>query len=330
MRELGAYIFGCTGTELSPEERAFFAEAQPWGFILFARNIETRQQLRRLTSSLRDAVGWQAPILIDQEGGRVERMTVPEWRHYPPALDQMEMARDPARAMYLRNLLIASDLHAVGVDVNCAPLADVIWPESHPVLRNRCYGSDVDTVVEMCRWVERGLLDGGVLPVIKHIPGYGRAVVDGHKDLPVVDAPYEELSALDFAPFRQLNHMAMGMTAHIVFPCIDDQPATVSAPAMKMIRDEIGFQGLIMTDDISMEALSGDVVTRSCAALQAGCDLALHCNGVLSEMQAIANSAGRLSELGSARAERALALRQPPAEIDISAIEAEFHGLLSG
>ena len=170
----GAYIFGCEGVSLSEAERRFFATAQPWGFILFARNIENRRQLSALTADLRDAVGWHAPILIDQEGGRVQRMRAPEWREYPPALQQMEMAAaNAARAMYLRNRLIAEELFEVGIDVNCAPLADVIWPESHPVLRNRCYGADVDTVVEMCLATEQGLLDGGVLPVLKHIPGYG-------------------------------------------------------------------------------------------------------------------------------------------------------------
>lgn len=326
----GAYIFGCAGPELSPQEAKFFAEARPWGFILFPRNIVDREQLRRLTSSLREAVGWQAPVLIDQEGGRVERMTAPEWRHYPPALDQMEMARDPGRAMYLRNRLIAHDLQEVGIDVNCAPLADVIWPESHPVLRNRCYGSDVETVVSMCWEVECGLLDGGVLPVLKHIPGYGRAVVDGHTDLPVVDVPLDDLQRQDFAPFRRLNHMKMGMTAHIVFPCIDDRAATVSPKAMRVIREEIGFEGLIMTDDISMQALKGDVVERSLAALAAGCDLTLHCNGEMAEMAAIADAVGPLSAAGQARADAALAQRGPPTEIDIPALEAEFLALLGG
>ena len=326
----GAFIFGCAGPTLTSEEAAFFADSQPWGFILFARNIETRAQLKALTEDLRATVGWKAPILIDQEGGRVERMTEPEWRHYPPALDQMEIASDPARAMYLRNRLIAHDLHEVGIDVNCAPLADVIWPESHPVLRNRCYGSDVETVVAMCREAEQGLLDGGVLPVLKHIPGYGRAVVDGHLDLPTVDVPREDLEALDFAPFKALNHMKMGMTAHIVFPCIDDKPATTSALAMKMIRDEIGFTGLIMTDDISMEALEGGVVGRSLASLKAGCDLVLHCNGNMVEMKAIAGACPGLNDASEMRAKAALAQRQTPIDIDISAAEAEFQSLIGG
>ncbi|MEM9583629.1 MAG: beta-N-acetylhexosaminidase [Pseudomonadota bacterium] len=322
-------IFGCEGTILKEEEYRFFESANPWGFILFARNIEHRAQVRRLTDDLRRAVGWQAPVLIDQEGGRVQRMRAPEWRDYLPALDQMERAGPHAsRAMYLRNRLIAEELHEVGIDVNCAPLADVIWPESHPVLRNRCYGSDVETVVAMCRETVRGFLDGGVLPVLKHVPGYGRAVVDGHKDLPTVDVPLADLQALDFAPFKQLNDIKMGMTAHIVFPVIDDLPATTSPKAMTMIREDIGFDGLIMTDDISMEALSGSVAERSAAALRAGCDLVLHCNGERADMDAVAEVCGPMGAAAQARAEAALAQRQTPMEIDIPEAIAELERLI--
>ncbi len=304
---------------------------QPWGFILFARNIVDRAQLSKLTADLRDSVGWHAPILIDQEGGRVQRMRAPEWRDYLPALDQMEAAGGhAARAIYLRNRLIAEELHEVGIDVNCAPLADVIWPESHPVLRNRCYGDDVDTVVAMCRETVRGFLDGGVLPVLKHIPGYGRAVVDGHKDLPTVDVPLAELQALDFAPFKQLNDVKMGMTAHIVFPVVDDLPATTSPKAMTMIREDIGFQGLIMTDDISMEALSGTIAQRSAASLEAGCDIVLHCNGEMADMVAVAEVCPAMNSLQQARADAALAERQTPTEIDISAAKAELETLIGG
>ena len=327
----GAYIFGCEGIRLSQAERSFFTSANPWGFILFARNIVDRAQLSALTAELRDCVGWHAPVLIDQEGGRVQRMRAPDWREYPPALDQMEMAgENAARAMYLRNRLIAAELFEVGIDVNCAPLADVIWPESHPVLRNRCYGSDVETVVEMCLACEQGLLDGGVLPVLKHIPGYGRAVVDGHKDLPKVDVPRAELDAFDFAPFQRLTHMAMGMTAHIVFPCIDDLPATTSPKAMTMIREDIGFDNLIMTDDISMEALSGTVPERARASLDAGCDIALHCNGDMAEMEGVADICGAMTDTMAQRATRALTYRKTPTDIDISALEAEFRTLIAG
>jgi beta-N-acetylhexosaminidase len=326
-----AYIFGCEGLELKPDEYRFFESVNPWGFILFARNVSDPDQLRRLTGQLREAVGWEAPILIDQEGGRVQRMRPPHWQDYPPALDQMHAAAEnAARAMYLRNRLIAEELHAVGIDVNCAPVADVLQPETHPVMHNRCYGSDVETVTAMCREGARGLLDGGVLPVLKHIPGYGRAVVDGHLDLPTVDVDRDALNALDFAPFKALNDIKMGMTAHIVFPVIDDQPATTSLKAVQMIRDDIGFDGLIMTDDISMEALSGSVAERSVAALKAGCDLVLHCNGKMADMEAIAAACGGMTAKAEARAKAALAERKTPTEIDIQALRAEFDGLING
>ncbi|MEM7471436.1 MAG: beta-N-acetylhexosaminidase [Pseudomonadota bacterium] len=325
-----AYIFGCEGPELSAQEYRFFESAQPWGFILFARNVQDKAQLKRLTDGLRASVGRDAPILIDQEGGRVQRLRGPIWQEFPPALDQMEKAHNPARAMYLRNRLIAADLHEVGIDVNCAPVADVLQPGTHPVMKNRCYSDDVATVVAMCQQAARGLRDGGVLPVLKHIPGYGRAVVDGHLDLPRVDVPRAALDMLDFAPFKALSEIRMGMTAHIVFPVIDDAPATTSPKAMAMIRNDIGYQGLIMTDDISMEALSGKVADRSVASLNAGCDLVLHCNGQMDDMVAIAQTCGPMTAQAQARAKAALAERQTPTDIDILALRAEFETLING
>ena len=326
----GAYIFGAEGLQLSKAEYRFFDRVKPWGFILFARNIDTPDQLRRLTGDLRASVGWHAPILIDQEGGRVQRMRAPHWTEFLPALDQVLATGDRAeRGMYLRNLLIAHELMNVGIDVNCAPVGDLIWPETHPVLRNRCYGSDVETVVKLCRASADGMMAAGVLPVLKHIPGYGRAVVDGHKELPRVDVPRDELDRTDFAPFKALTDIAMGMTAHIVFPCIDDAPATTSPKAMQMVRDDIGFQNLIMTDDISMEALSGTVAERARASLDAGCDLVLHCNGDLEEMRAVADISGEQSPECVERCARALRQRQSPSDIDIHALEAEFQALLT-
>ncbi|GFE63609.1 beta-N-acetylhexosaminidase [Litoreibacter roseus] len=327
----GAYIFGCAGETLSDTERAFFTESAPWGFILFARNITDRDQLKNLTDDLREAVGWNAPVLIDQEGGRVQRMGPPVWRNYLPALDQVAASgAHAARAMYLRNRLIAHDLHEVGIDVNCAPLADVIRPESHPILKNRCYGEDVETVVALARACAEGLADGGVVPVLKHIPGYGRAVVDGHKALPVVDAPMSELQAVDFAPFAQLRDLPMGMTAHIVLSELDSMPATTSPKVMEMIRTEMGFQNLIMTDDISMEALSGSVAERSRAALDAGCDLILHCNGDMTEMASVAAACGVQTPDIQDRCARALSHRKAPTDIDISALDSEFQALIAG
>lgn len=319
-----AAIFGCAGPELLAEEAAFFAEANPWGFILFARNVVDRAQLARLTSDLRATVGWHAPILIDQEGGRVARMPPPDWRGFPPALEQA----GSARAFWVRGRAIALDLAEVGIDVNCAPLADIALPETHPVLRNRCYGTGVTSVVANARAMAEGMLAGGVLPVLKHLPGYGRGTVDSHKDLPRVGADAVTLRATDFAPFVALNDMAMGMTAHLVYEAFDAaRPATVSPVMMEIIRGEIGFDGLLMTDDISMEALSGTIVLRGQAALAAGCDLVLHCNGDLDEMRALAAALPEMTPMAISRAARALAQRRAPEPVDIPALDAERSAL---
>lgn len=326
-----AVIFGVEGTALSAQERTFLRDADPWGFILFARNVEDPAQLRALTASLREAVGRDAPILIDQEGGRVQRMRAPHWREYLPALDQMERARDPLRAQWLRNRLIAAELHAVGIDVNCAPLADLVEEQTHPVLRNRLYGGDVETVVAAARACAEGLLAGGVLPVLKHVPGYGRAHVDSHLDLPRVDVPLEELRARDFAPFRALADLPMAMTAHIVMTAVDPaRPATVSPIVMDAVRREIGYDGLVMTDDLSMQALSGTPPERAQAALAAGCDIVLHCNGRLAEMEAIAELVPVLAGASLGRAVRALEWRKPPDLSDTNALDVEFQALLEG
>jgi len=324
-----AAILGVSGPVLTARERDFLRAADPWGFILFARNVQEPAQLRALCADLRVAVGRDAPVMIDQEGGRVQRLRAPHWREYLPALDQMARARDPMRAQWLRNRLIAAELREVGIDVNAAPLADLVEDRTHPVLRNRLYGGDVSTVVEAARACASGLLEGGVLPVLKHIPGYGRASVDSHLDLPRVAVGRDDLAARDFAPFRALRDIAMGMTAHIVMETIDpERPATVSPAVMGVIRDEIGFGGLIMTDDISMEALSGSVAYRTWAALAAGCDIVLHCNGNLPEMEAVITAAGPMSEAASLRAAQALAGRRPPGAVDIAALEAELETLV--
>ncbi|MCA1774365.1 MAG: beta-hexosaminidase [Loktanella sp.] len=323
-------IFGPEGHAVTDWEKGFFRDVEPWGFILFARNVDSPDQLRRLTSDLRDAVGRDAPILVDQEGGRVQRLRPPHWRTYLPALEQMQRASDPIRAQYIRNRLIAADLFAVGIDVNCAPLADLVEDQTHPVLRNRLYGDDVDSVVTAARACAQAFLDGGVLPVLKHIPGYGRASVDSHTDLPRVRARREMLEPRDFAPFKALADMKMGMTAHIVFDAIDARaPATTSETMIDLIRSEIGFDGLLMTDDISMEALQGSIDDRAAASLAAGCDLALHCNGERSEMEAVARVCGAIEGKVAARAEAALAERRTPSEIDESALARELDALLA-
>lgn len=327
-----AAIFAPQGRSLGKSERAFFADSQPWGFILFARNVADREQLRALTTELRNTVGRSAPILIDQEGGRVQRMRGPIWREYLPALDQVARAgMNAERSMWLRARLLAAELHDVGIDVNCAPLADVARPDTHPIVRNRLYGSDPDTVARNARATAAGFLAGGVLPVLKHLPGYGLARVDSHRDLPRVDAPRATLDAIDFAAFKPLADLPLGMTAHILMEAIDDQaPATLSAPMIRLIRDEIGFSGLLMTDDISMEALPGSLQERATGAYVAGCDLVLHCNGELAEMEVVATAANPLPAHRLDAAAAALALRQTPEPLDIAALETEFASLLAG
>ncbi|MFO1106551.1 MAG: glycoside hydrolase family 3 N-terminal domain-containing protein [Amaricoccus sp.] len=325
-----AVIFGCAGPDLGPDERHFLAEADPWGFILFGRNITGPDQLRRLTGTLRETVGRAAPVLIDQEGGRVARLQAPHWREWLPALE--ECARLPvgplrARAMGLRYRLIAGELSAVGIDVNCAPVLDLAGDATHPVLRNRCYGGDPAEVAAIGRAVAEGLLAGGVLPVMKHMPGQGRAPLDSHRDLPVVTASEAELQA-DFAPFRALADLPMAMTAHVIYRALDpDRPATLSPRLVRLIREEIGFGGLLMTDDLSMRALTGAFGGRVEAALAAGCDLVLHCNGDPAEMAAVAEAAPRLAGAALARADAALAARDRGGATDPAALEAEFAAL---
>lgn len=330
-----AAILGCEGPRLSPAEAAFFRDADPWGFILFARNVETPDQLRRLTGALREAVGRDAPVFVDQEGGRVQRLRAPHWREWLPPADQMAAtdARGPqaqARAVWLRYRLIAAELRAVGIDGNCAPTADVAGPLTHPFLANRCFATQAEEVVPAARACAEGLLAGGVLPVMKHIPGHGRAAVDSHIGLPRVAAARADL-ALDFAPFAALADLPAAMTAHVVYEAIDpDRPATVSPAAIGVIREVIGFGGLLLSDDLSMQALPGTIGDRAGAAIAAGCDIALHCNGARAEMEAVLAAAGTLSPAACARAQAALARRRAPEPVDSRALVAEFEALMPG
>lgn len=328
----GATILGCSGPALGADERAFFRAANPWGFILFARNVETPDQLRRLTGALRESVGRDAPVFVDQEGGRVARLRPPSWRDWLPPFEQAERCGPRApRAMWLRYRLIAHELTGVGIDGNCAPLCDVAGEDTHPFLMNRCYGTDPSRVAEIARAVADALIAGGVLPVMKHMPGHGRAVADSHERMPEVDARRDDLAARDFAPFRALADLPLGMTSHVVYRALDlAAPATLSRAAIRAIRDEIGFGGLLMTDDISMKALSGTLSALAAQALAAGCDVVLHCNGELAEMEEIVAAAGRLSAPAVLRAEAALGCRRAPEPIDIPAIEAELEALLAG
>ena len=308
-----AAIFGCSGPQLQPTEAAFFREVDPFGFIIFARNVDTPEQLYRLTSDLRAAVGRDAPVLIDQEGGRVQRLRAPFWHDWTPPLDAISAAPDldsACRLMALRASLIAADLRAVGIDANCAPVADIATGSTHPFLRNRCYGTDAAAVIAIARAVADASLAGGVLPVVKHMPGHGRATGDTHLDLPTVTTDAATLRATDFAPFRALADLPMAMTAHIVFAAFDaEHPATQSARMIEVIRQDIGFDGLLITDDLNMQALSGSLADRTAQSLRAGCDVALHCSGDLAEMQSVATAAGLMGARTAARAARALAQR---------------------
>ncbi|MCJ2015383.1 beta-N-acetylhexosaminidase [Methylobacterium sp. J-076] len=305
-----ALILGCAGTTLSAEETAFFRDARPWGFILFKRNIGTPAEVRALTAALRDCVGRaEAPILIDQEGGRVQRMGPPHWPKYPPGGSYGRLNGSAAAIARLGARLIAHDLAEVGINVDCAPVLDVPSPGSHDIIGDRAYGASPAEVVAIGRAVAEGLMAGGVLPVVKHMPGHGRAACDSHKGLPVVEAGIEELRGRDFAPFRALSDLPMAMSAHVVFTALDpDRPATQSPTIIRdVIRGEIGFDGLLMTDDLSMHALTGPFRARAEAAFAAGIDIALHCNGDAEEMRAVCEGTPLLSADAARRAAAALA-----------------------
>ncbi|MFV0490269.1 MAG: glycoside hydrolase family 3 N-terminal domain-containing protein [Pseudorhodobacter sp.] len=331
MTPSGATILGPEGARLSADEVAFFREADPFGFILFARNIETPDQVRRLTAELRAAVGREAIVTIDQEGGRVQRLRAPHWREYLPPLDQVERAGErAARSLWITARLIAAELRDIGINSNCAPCLDIAEAKTHPFLRNRCLGEDPITVARHGRAVADGLMAGGVVPVVKHMPGHGRARVDSHLCLPVADVSVEAATKWDFAPFRALRDLPLGMTAHIVLPDLGPLPATQNKETIALIRNRIGFAGLLMSDDLNMEALSGTLADRTTQAMAAGCDIALHCSGQRKEMEAVVGAAGRLDAAAERRAERALAACQAPEPVDIAALETELADLLNG
>lgn len=320
---VSAAIYGCEGLCLTEAEKRFFAESSPWGFILFTRNIETPDQVRALCEELRAVVGWRAPILIDQEGGRVARLRPPHWRYYPTGKRFGEVyTQDPVRGLEATRLgaeLIAAELYALGIDVDCLPVLDVPVPGAHDVIGDRAYGDEPGIVAALGSAAVDGLLAGGVLPVIKHIPGHGRAAVDSHERLPIVDTPRIELAKTDFPSFQALKDAPLAMTAHVIYSDIDpDQPATTSATVIsEIIRGEIGFDGCLMSDDLSMQALSGSLAERARRSVAAGCDLVLHCNGDMAEMQAVAGETPVLSGDALSRAEAALALRAEPETFDV-------------
>jgi beta-N-acetylhexosaminidase len=330
-----AFITGVSGLELAADERAFLRDADPWGLILFARNVATPAQVAALTASVRDVLGRNAPVLVDQEGGRVQRLGPPHWPAYPAGATYAALYdHDPALGLAASRLgarLIASDLIPIGIDVDCLPLADVPTDGADPVIGDRAYGTNPAKVAAIGGAVAAGLLEGGVLPVLKHLPGHGRAAADSHERLPVVDAGRAELDRTDFEAFRPLAGLPLGMTAHVVFTAFDPAtPATTSATMVgEVIRNSIGFTGLLMSDDVSMGALSGSIAERTRAALAAGCDVVLHCNGRLDEMKAVAGSAPVLAGLALQRADAALAARTTPQPLDVAEARVTFAGMLA-
>jgi beta-N-acetylhexosaminidase len=331
-----AFIAGVSGLGLTAEEQQFLRAERPWGFILFKRNVDHPAQVTDLVRQLRACVGDdEAPVLIDQEGGRVQRLAPPHWPAYPAGARFGELyAGDSGagcRAAWLASRLIAADLADLGITVDCLPLADVPVPGADAVIGDRAYGTDPAQVAALARAVTDGLADGGVLPVLKHIPGHGRATADSHLRLPTVDTPLAELERTDFAAFRQLSDLPMAMTAHVVFSALDAaQPATTSATIIsKVIRGWIGFQGVLMSDDVSMNALAGSIAERAEAAFAAGCDVVLHCNGKLDEMRAVAAVSPFLAGEAETRARRAIAARRAPQPFDRAAGRRELDGLLA-
>jgi beta-N-acetylhexosaminidase len=328
-------IYGCAAASLSAAEKSFFREVRPWGFILFARNISDSAQVKALVQELRETVGdAKAPVLIDQEGGRVARLKPPHWHARPPAArfgalhdTNPEAARE---AVYLNARLIAHDLASLGINVDCLPVLDVPVPGSHDVIGDRAFSTDPATVITLGKAQIEGLIDGGVLPVMKHIPGHGRAGADSHLDLPQVTASAEELSASDFVTFRSLDTCPIAMTAHVVYESIDPQrPATTSPKVIRdVIRGEIGFDGLLMSDDLSMKALDGPLSVRAKQAQFAGCDLVLHCNGSMEEMRDVASEVTELKGQALKRSQHALAHLAVPGQFDAAAAEARLAALL--
>lgn len=323
-----AVILDCAGTALSADERDFFRDLNPYGFILFARNCKTPEQVRALTDEMRELLGRdELPILIDQEGGRVMRLKPPVWRACPAA---GKLAALPAseEAIYLNARLIAHDLRAVGVNVDCAPVADIRVPGAHDIIGDRAYGETPEDVIRLGGAMAQGLMDGGVIPVLKHIPGHGRASVDSHHELPVVDAPLELLRKTDFVAFKGLSELPMAMTAHVIYTAIDAADmATTSPKVIRLIREELGFDGLLMSDDISMKAMRGNLAERTLSTLAAGCDIVLHCNGTPEEQREVASVIVPMNASAIARSERAFAsIRQ--GDFDAPAAEAQLASLM--
>lgn len=329
-----AFVSGCAGTELTGDERVFFAVEQPLGLILFKRNCDNPAQVRALVDDFRSVVGRaDAPVLVDQEGGRVRRLRPPNWPDYPAARVLGEIAAESpekgARAAWLHGRLMAADLRDVGITVDCAPVLDVIASGASDAIGDRSFGADPALVTRLGRAMAEGLMDGGVAPVVKHVPGQGRAAVDSHYVLPVVEADFDTLAGTDFAPFAALADLPAAMTSHTVFSAVDPMnPATTSPAVIRdIIRERIGFDGLLFSDDVSMNALAGDHRERGKAIFDAGCDIVLHCSGRMEDMQAVADVAPLLSGKARARADRMMALAKTPEPFDRAAAREEYLAL---
>jgi beta-N-acetylhexosaminidase len=332
-----AVIFGCDGHELTPDEFAFFRAAKPWGFILFGRNCGSPEQVRRLTASMRECLGRaDVPILIDQEGGRVQRLRGQHWRPRPPAGNFGTISRQNPRSArdlaYDNARIMASEMAELGINVDCTPCVDVPIEGAHNIIGDRAFGNDPWVVASLGQSVIDGMMDGGVLPVIKHIPGHGRALADSHMNLPIVETPRDELERTDFTPFRALARAPLGMTAHVVYTAIDPTaPATTSKTVIdEVVRGYIGFDGLLMTDDITMKALKGTLTERVKNSIAAGCDMILHCMRNMDEMREIAEATPMLSGKALERAERAMSALRAPRPFDVAAAQTRVDGALNG
>ncbi|MCZ4282634.1 beta-N-acetylhexosaminidase [Kiloniella laminariae] len=328
-------IFGCEGHCLTAWEKGFFSETKPYGFVLFGRNCDTPEQIKRLIDELKTLSGQDdLPVLVDQEGGRVARLRPPHWRKTPAAAvfgKLYEVDADKARrAAYLNACLISSELTQLGFTVDCAPVLDLTIPGAHEIVGDRSYGATPEQVAELARSVSNGFLDCGIMPVIKHLPGHGRALVDSHKELPRVSTPKSELVRSDFEAFRLMKDSPWGMTAHVIYEDIDpDHIATVSPKIIgEIIRKEIGFEGILLSDDLSMKAMQGSYEEKARSCLAAGCDIVLHCNGDQGEMSGVAAGLAEIDDQKRLRLDRAWKLRRSP-PCDSLHASAELNDLLS-
>jgi beta-N-acetylhexosaminidase len=336
MSPISAAIFDPVGATLSADEKAFFRDVNPFGYILFARHCETPEMVRRLVDELKSLSGRdRLPVLIDQEGGRVARLRPPHWEKYPPAgvfADMYERDKEKAReATYYNARLIAHDLYTLGITVDCAPLADIPVRGAHDVIGDRAFGRTPQQVVTLARAQANGLMDGGVVPVLKHIPGHGRATVDSHFELPMVRESLDVLQATDFLPFTDLNDLPMGMTAHVIYTALDDKNmATTSSSVIKVIREEIGFKNLLMSDALDMKSMAAITPDeRARRALAAGCDIALHCNAPLEEKKEVAKGVKLLEGESFRRAQKSMDSVGKPKPFDVNEARARLKELVA-